>query len=55
MLTRFGKNLLLIVLLIIALVLGIVMIDIVVLILGTITYYVEDFLGIPSPAPPWMD
>ena len=32
-----------------------VFIDIFVIIVGTITYYVEDFLGIPSPAPPWMD
>ena len=32
-----------------------VFIDIFVIIVGTIAYYVEDFLGIPLPRPPWVD
>ena len=47
----FGK----VILWILAFVVIWVFIDIFVIIVGTITYYVEDFLGIPSPAPPWMD
>lgn len=47
----FGK----VILWILAFVVIWVFIDIFVIIVGTITYYVEDFLGIPAPAPPWMD
>jgi len=49
---RFGKG----ILWILALVVIWVFIDIFVIVVGTIMYYVEDFLGIPSPGPPpWMD
>lgn len=48
---RFGKG----ILWILAIVVLWVLMDVFMLIVGTITYYVEDFLGIPSPAPPWMD
>ena len=52
---RLGKNMLWILLLIVALVVGVVMIDVLVIIVGTIIYYVEDFLGLPVPPPPWVD
>lgn len=32
-----------------------VFMDVFVIIVGTITYYVEDFLGIPVSRPPWLD
>ena len=32
-----------------------VFIDMFVIIVGTITYYIEDFLGLPLPRPPWVD
>ena len=32
-----------------------VFMDIFMLIVGTITYYVADFFGLPVPPPPWVD
>ena len=52
---RLGKGILWILLLIVALVVGVVIIDVLVIIVGTIIYYVEDFLGLPVPPPPWVE
>ncbi len=52
MLGRVGKGLLWI----LAFVVILVFMDIFVLTVGTILYYIEDFLGLPVPGgPPWAD
>ena len=51
MLTHIGKG----ILWILAFVVIWVFMDVFVIIFGTITYYVEDFLGLPVPPPPWVD
>ena len=48
---RLGKG----ILWILALVAIWVFMDVFVIIVGTITYYIEDFLGLPVPPPPWVD
>ena len=52
---RLGKGILWVLAFVVVLVVIWVLMDVFVLIVGTITYYVEDFLGLPVPPPPWMD
>ena len=40
---------------ILALVAILVFIDVFLIIVETVTYHVEDFLGLPLPSPPWVD
>ncbi len=52
---RLGKGILWVLAFVVVLVVISVLMDVFVIIVGTITYYVEDFLGLPVPLPPWVD
>ena len=49
MLTHIGKG----ILWVLAFVVIVVFMDTFLIILGTITYYIQDFLGLPVSPPPW--